>query len=159
MFVPPYHLIEPHIEALPSVDEGAERVVMPIELFHFLLRCALEGCEFDEAQYQRCNPDVADAVERGDVPSGREHFLGKGYLEGRVGAVPVHETWYLSHSPDVAAAKRAGLVASAEAHYRTIGVNEWRNPNPQSVVPAGAWRALLNRVSDDDSVISPGGAV
>ena len=105
---------------------------MPTELFRFLLRCALEGCDFDEAQYQRCNPDVADAVERRELASGREHFLGKGYFEDRVGAVPVHEAWYLSHSPDVAEAKRVGLVKSGEAHYRAIGAWEWREPMPSA---------------------------
>ena len=89
MFVPPYHLIEPLIRTVHSPNGGSDGVVMPTELFRFLLRCALEGCDFDEAQYQRCNPDVADAVERRELASGREHFLGKGYFEDRVGAVPV----------------------------------------------------------------------
>ena len=109
MFVPPYHMIEQHIKAVRSANGGADQIVVPRELFQFLLRCALEGCEFDEAQYQRCNPDVAEGVERRVFASGREHFLSKGYFEGRVGAVPVHEAWYLSHSPDVADAKRSGL--------------------------------------------------
>jgi hypothetical protein len=146
MFVPPYHMIEPHIEAVRSANGSADRVVMPAGLFRFLLRCALEGCEFDEAQYQRCNPDVADGVERGAVASGREHFLAKGYFEGRVGAVPVHEAWYLSHSPDVADAKRAGLEESGEAHYRRIGAVEWREPSPGSARAVRTWKEMLGRL-------------
>lgn len=146
MFVPPYHMIEPHIKAVRPVNGGTDQVVVPIELFRFLLRCALEGCEFDEAQYQRCNPDVADAVEKGDVSSGREHFLSRGYFESRVGAVPVHEAWYLSHSPDVADAKRTGLEESGEAHYRKIGVVEWRDPNPGCASAVRAWRKLISRI-------------
>jgi hypothetical protein len=146
MFIPRYEMIEPYIEVAASAKGGGKRVVMPAELFRFLLRCTLEGCEFDEAQYQRCNPDVAEGVERGVVASGREHFLGKGYFEGRVGAVPVHEAWYLSNSPDVAEAKRSGLEESGEAHYRNIGAVEWREPNPGAVSALRAWKELLSRL-------------
>jgi hypothetical protein len=148
MFVPPYYMIEQHIKAVRPANGGADQVVMPADLFRFLLRCALESCEFDEAQYQRCNPDVADAVERHVLASGREHFLSKGYFEGRVGAVPVHEAWYLSHSPDVADAKRAGLEESGEAHYRKIGACEWREPNPGCARAVRGWQVLLSRVGE-----------
>jgi hypothetical protein len=146
MFVPPYHMIEQHIRAVRPVNGGDDQVVMPTELFHFLLRCALEGCEFDEAQYQQCNPDVAEGVERRVHASGRAHFLSQGYFEGRVGAVPVHEAWYLSQSPDVADAKRAGLEVSGEAHYRRMGAVEWREPNPGSARAVRAWKELLDRL-------------
>jgi hypothetical protein len=144
MFIPRYDLIEPHIEVVGSANGGGDQVVVPAELFRFLLRCVLEACEFDEAQYQRCNPDVAEGVERGAVTSGRAHFVSKGYFEGRAGAVPVHEAWYLSHSPDVADAKRAGLVESAEVHYRVTGMFEWREPSPGAAGSVRAWRQLLN---------------
>ncbi len=143
MFVPPLHLIEKHTKSLRATHEDADQVVIHAELFHFLLRCALEHCEFDEAQYQRCNPDVADAVDRREFENGREHFLTKGYLEGRVGAVPVHEAWYLSHNPDVEVAKQAGLIESAEAHYRGIGAVEWREPNPEVASIVRAWKRLM----------------
>ena len=143
MFVPPYHMITQHIKALPVVGGSADQVIMKLELFRLMLRCALECCEFDEAQYQLSNPDVAEAVGRRKFSSGREHFLAKGYFEGRVGAVPVHEAWYLSHSPDVAEAKRAGLMQSAEAHYRMTGACEWREPNPGCALAVRAWKKLL----------------
>jgi len=146
MFIPRYELIEPYIEVVGSVNGGHEQMVVPAELFRFLLRCVLEACEFDEAQYQRCNPDVAEGVERRVHGSGREHFLNGGYFEGRVGAVPVHEAWYLAHSPDVADAKRAGLEESGEAHYRRIGAVEWREPNPGCVSALRAWKELLSRL-------------
>jgi hypothetical protein len=146
MFVPRYDMIEPHIKVVASVDGGGDQVLMPAELFRFLLRCALEACEFDEAQYQQCNPDVAEGVERRVHACGRAHFLNGGYFEGRVGAVPVHEAWYLAHSPDVADAKRAGLEESGEAHYRRAGAVEWREPNPACVNALRAWRELLSRL-------------
>ncbi len=125
MFVPPYHLIEPLIRTVHSPNGGSDGVVMPTELFRFLLRCALEGCDFDEAQYQRCNPDVADAVERRELASGREHFLGKGYFEDRVGAVPVHEAWYLFAQPRCRGGKAGGISGvrgSALPRDRRLGM-------------------------------------
>ena len=40
--------------------------------------------EFDERHYLDDNPDVADAVRRGAIPSGREHYERYGRLEGRL---------------------------------------------------------------------------
>jgi hypothetical protein len=137
-------MIEQQVTRLGAARGKADQVVVPAELFRFLIRCALERCEFDEAQYQRCNPDVADAVDMGEIASGREHFLDKGYFEDRVGAVPVDEGWYLSRNPDVAEAERAGLAESAEAHYRAIGASEWREPNPGCVGAVRAWKEVLS---------------
>jgi hypothetical protein len=39
--------------------------------------------EFDEDEYLRCNPDVAQAVERGQMPSGNFHYRTFGRREGR----------------------------------------------------------------------------
>jgi hypothetical protein len=156
MFVPLYHMIEQHIKAVRPKNGGVDQVVVPAELFRFLLRCALESCEFDEAQYQRCNRDVADGVERRVHGSGREHFLSKGYFEGRVGAVPVHEAWYLSQSPDVADAKRSGGEESGEAHYRRIGAVEWREPNPACASAVRAWKAILASLPELDHASSRG---
>ncbi len=41
---------------------------------------------FDESGYLRLNPDVAEAIKRGHVPSGYLHYVSYGYREGR--AVP-----------------------------------------------------------------------
>jgi hypothetical protein len=38
---------------------------------------------FDEARYLAANPDVAIAVQNGDLPSGRVHFEIYGLTEGR----------------------------------------------------------------------------
>ncbi len=47
-----------------------------------LLVPAQDG-NFDEAGYLAANPDVAAAVRRGDVPTGRMHFEAFGRAEGR----------------------------------------------------------------------------
>jgi len=39
--------------------------------------------DFDEERYLALNPDVAEAVQRGRIHSGREHFLRHGKAEGR----------------------------------------------------------------------------
>jgi hypothetical protein len=41
------------------------------------------GGGFDEREYLRCNPDVARAVERGQMQSGFMHYQGYGRREGR----------------------------------------------------------------------------
>jgi hypothetical protein len=97
-------------------------------------------------------PDVADGVERGEVASGREHFLSKGHFQGRAGAVPVQGAWYLSHSPNVAHAKRAAQRRSGEAHYRKIGVREWREPNPGSASAVMSWKGLMSRIGDIETL-------
>lgn len=47
------------------------------------LLVAATGENFDEAGYLAANPDVAAAVARGDMPSGRVHFDAFGLAEGR----------------------------------------------------------------------------
>lgn len=47
-----------------------------------LLVTATDG-NFDEAGYLAANPDVAAAVQRGEVPSGRVHFEAFGRVESR----------------------------------------------------------------------------
>ena len=41
--------------------------------------------EFDEAGYLRLNPDVAEAVERGQIASGWDHYVRYGFYENRAG--------------------------------------------------------------------------
>ncbi len=46
---------------------------------------------FDEAWYLAQYPDVAEAVRRGDIASGLEHFLASGRREGRFPSADYHE--------------------------------------------------------------------
>jgi glycosyltransferase involved in cell wall biosynthesis len=45
----------------------------------------IDPATWNEAEYLRCNPDVADAVKRGVFPSGLVHYVSYGRLENRVG--------------------------------------------------------------------------
>jgi len=146
-FVPAYGLILKHAGADPKAGNGADQVTVSRQLLEFLLRCVLDHMEFDEQQYQKCNPDVAAAVKQKKMHSGREHFIKTGYFEGRSGGVRVDEAWYLARNPDVAAARKAGKFDSAAAQYRLSGASEWRVPNPQSEDAIRMWKSVLGAVS------------
>lgn len=99
---------------------------------HFLIdlmASRLAQIRFDETWYLNKYPDVRDAVRRGSVASGREHYLLHGYFEGRMPtAIAVTEKWYLSAYPDVAEAIRRGVYKTAQAHFDLAGYREGRLP-------------------------------
>ena len=79
-----------------SRDEfnSSDKVEVPTHMFQFMLQLLLAGGSFNEEGYLRSNPDVAEAVKRGQIPSARLHYIGYGSLRGR-GAMPeVDEVWY-----------------------------------------------------------------
>jgi len=80
---------------------------------------------FNEAAYLAANPDVADAVRRGEVRSGFEHYRRFGFSENRPG-VGFNEADYLASNPDVAEAVRRGEISSGLEHYRLYGQAEGR---------------------------------
>jgi hypothetical protein len=139
-FVPPWDLISAHVV---DYENGGDDVVVSRKLLRFLIRGLLDQAEFDEQQYRKANPDVAEAIRHRDFANGRDHFLNVGYFEGRMGATPVQETWYLARNPDVAAAKQSGELESGELQYRLAGAKEWREPNPQSAKWVAAWKEVL----------------
>ena len=60
-----------------------------------MLQLLVAGGSFNEAGYLRENPDVAEAVEAGQIRTARLHYIGFGFFEGRSGATPdVDEAWY-----------------------------------------------------------------
>ncbi|MEM9506586.1 MAG: class I SAM-dependent methyltransferase [Cyanobacteria bacterium P01_E01_bin.35] len=80
---------------------------------------ALEN--FDETQYLRLNPDISDAVARGDFESGWDHYQRYGKAENRPGAVKQYasfdETQYLRLNPDISDAVARGDFESGWDHY------------------------------------------
>ncbi len=83
----------------------------------------------DEAWYLERNPDVAEAIERGEVAGAAEHYRQAGYFEHRMPyEITVDEAYYLSEYPDVAGAVADGHFASAEAHFAAMGYAEGRLP-------------------------------
>jgi hypothetical protein len=93
---------------------------------------------FNEAEYLRLNPDVAEAVKTGayGLKSGADHYLSQGSSENRtyrVGDLPTvalpqgfNEQAYLASNPDVAKAVASGQVASGAQHYAIQGGKEGR---------------------------------
>jgi hypothetical protein len=114
------------------------------ELFKFLLQIALASCSFDEKDYLAANPDVAEAVKKGEMTSGRKHFIGFGYFEGRTGGMPeFDENWYLDTYPDVAAAVESARVASGAEHFQLVGAIEGRSPTAREEASAAEWKRVL----------------
>ncbi|ALG73044.1 hypothetical protein VY88_14300 [Azospirillum thiophilum] len=84
---------------------------------------------FSEVSYLAANPDVAQAVARGDFASGLQHYQTHGFAEPRLGVVSLDERFYLAQNPDVAAAVARGELASGLQHYMAFGAKEGRDPN------------------------------
>lgn len=146
MFVPPFELLLAEIGLKPAGFSGQDRIAVPRPLLEFMLRLLLRHAAFNEANYLEKNPDVRAAIARGELRSGREHYVALGYFEGRIGGgPPVDETWYLRAYPDVAEAVRLGVVPSATAHYDTAGGQEWRVPDARLAPEVNAWRGALRR--------------
>jgi hypothetical protein len=83
----------------------------------------------DEEWYLARYTDVREAVRRGTVTSGQEHYVQCGYYEGRMpSAITVNEKWYLDTYADVADAIRRGVFKSGQAHFEQVGFREGRLP-------------------------------
>jgi hypothetical protein len=109
--------------------EGNTHFLVERNFLITLMAQKIAGMRFDEAWYLSKYPDVHDAVKRGTIASGREHYLRFGYYEGRMPvALVVNEKWYLDSYPDVAEAIRRGVYKSGQAHFDAAGFREGRLP-------------------------------
>jgi hypothetical protein len=144
MYVPPYESLLRSLRTEKEALETSDQLLIPVELLKLLLQLAVAHSDFDEDGYLRANPDVQEAVRRGDVESGQMHYIGYGYFEGRRGGtVKIDEARYVHDNPDVAAAIKSGRVKSAEDHFYTIGASEGRSPNPDQSANAAEWKRAL----------------
>ncbi|TSJ60916.1 hypothetical protein FO470_15260 [Starkeya sp. 3C] len=109
-----------------SIDEASS----PTPLHHYaelgLPRQISPSWIFDEAYYLHHNPDVAAAIERGELVCAFEHFSRSGTVEGRNGCPFFNERRYLELNPDIAEAVAAGALRSGESHYLQYGQKEGR---------------------------------
>jgi hypothetical protein len=111
------------------VQENDSHFRIERNLLVAILAGTLSKLKFDEAWYLSKYPDVKDAVKRGMVKSGREHYLLFGYFEHRMPtAILVNEKWYLENYKDVAEAIRSGIYKNAQAHFDIAGFREGRLP-------------------------------
>jgi len=145
MYVPPFDSLLRSIGTNKESLETATEVTIPVGLLKLLLQLAVAHSDFDEPEYLRANPDVRQAVHRGDVESGQMHYIGYGYFEGRRGgAIRIDERQYLRDNPDVAAAIRGGKISSGEDHFYMIGAGEGRSPSPDQSADAAEWKRALH---------------
>ena len=148
MYVPPYEAILRSAGTTREELQDASEVTISMGLFKFLMQLAVANGDFNEAGYLAANPDVAEAVERGEIESARLHYIGYGYFEGRQGATPeVDERWYLRANPDVGAAVKAGKLSSAREHFTLAGAHEWRSPSPRYEGDAAQWKKALEEAA------------
>jgi hypothetical protein len=101
-----------------------------------LLQMLLNGVNVDEKWYLTKYPDVAEAVQAGDMKSAREHYIRSGYFENRMpGPIRVDEGWYKAEYPDVSAAIKSGAFKNGQQHFERSGFKEGR-------LPAAGWSLL-----------------
>jgi len=111
------------------VPEGNTHFRVERNFLIALMAKKLATIKFDEAWYLSKYPDVKDAVKRGIIPSGREHYVAHGFYEHRMPtAIHVNEKWYLETYADVAEAIRAGIYKTAQGHFDLAGFREGRLP-------------------------------
>jgi hypothetical protein len=146
MFVPSIESLSNKLNFDRSTFDREGTVRVPAAMLKFLLQIALTATDFDEEAYLKENPDVAGAVERGDIENAYMHYIGYGYFEGRSGGGPeVDEDWYLVKYPDVANGIRNAQIKSAAQHFHRVGAAEGRSPNPEQQDSATQWKKALSR--------------
>jgi hypothetical protein len=146
MFVPSIESLSNKLNFTRSSLDADGTVRVPGAMLKFLLQIALTATEFNEGAYLKENPDVAEAVERGDIESAYLHYIGFGYFEGRPGGGPqVDEDWYLKKYPDVASGIRNAQINSASQHFHRVGAAEGRSPSADQLDSATQWKRALRR--------------
>lgn len=127
----PYLLPFQHaVEQAGLSTEIPDRFEITKDQFVAFLATILKGVPFDEKWYLASNPDIAQAVRRGDILSAKAHFVEHGYIEGRSPEYTiVDEEWYLTEYPDIAEGIELGEIGSAQEHFEKHGRDEGRLPH------------------------------
>lgn len=100
--------------------------------------------DFDEEWYFANNPDLAAAIPSDVFPTAYSHFVGIGYVEGRLPVKPVVDnSWYLATYPDVAAAIIKSTFDNASHHYLQNGYKEGRLPSAPEIDVSWYGKAYL----------------
>lgn len=110
-----------------------------------LLKMALSD-RFDEEWYLARYKDVAEAVRKGAIRTGFDHYSSAGVYEGRIPyPFAIDELDYLNRHRDVARSLKEGPYDSAAEHFYTVGFLEGRGfqialdePEPAATGETGA---------------------
>jgi hypothetical protein len=126
-YVPPFSVIRGSFSMITS--KGDVVATIKYEELINIIRNFLAAIDVDEEWYCRNYPDIAAAIQAGQISSAREHFVKDGYFEGRLPfAMSVDEDWYLKTYSDIGDAVQQGSVASASEHFASFGYEEGRFP-------------------------------
>jgi phytanoyl-CoA hydroxylase len=103
---------------------------------------------FDEDEYLRLYPDIADAIAAGQVLCGKDHYFAHGRAEGRQG-FKFDETWYAQSYPLAVQEVERGAAASLQEHFEKLGQfrgylphNAGARPDNPTAIPSrfgGTW--------------------
>lgn len=122
------------IRAQAQVD--GSRITLARDVLADAFAADLRGL-VDEDWYLDRYPDVADAVGRGMLGSGADHYLQAGIYEGRMPyRVRLDSADYLETHPDVESSIQEGAFRSALDHFVRAGFAEGRaftlaSPEPE----------------------------
>ena len=129
------------VKRLTKTENG--KVIIPEDVFKFLITSYLKTVPFDEAAYLRANPDVDAAIHRGELKSGHDHFIQVGFFEGRdTDGKEFDEKWYLKNNPDVAASVLRGEWTNGKMHWLNVGRAELRAPSKALEPVYDTWRGF-----------------
>jgi len=146
MYIPYYDAILHSIGTSRDELKNKKEIAIPVSLFKFLLKIALDNNEFNLSGYLAANRDIQDAVKCGQVPDPKVHYVNFGFFEGRRGATPaVDESWYRRAYPDIGQALRKGEIASGSEHFDAIGAEEFRAPSASYVADAAEWKTVAGK--------------
>ncbi len=79
---------------------------------------------FDEKHYCTFYPHVGEAVHKGQIGSGLQHFCDHGFPSAAIGAFEFDERYYSRNYPDAAAEVSSGEFFDLRHHYVELG--HWR---------------------------------
>ncbi len=122
----------------------ARLIEVPESRLRSVLGILLNLISVDEQWYIEKNPDVATAIQAGEIASAREHYVIAGFYENRWPfPIIVDELWYRTEYPDVQAAITRGGVESCQDHFNRYGFLEGR-------LPVEGWSLLAHQPAQTD---------
>lgn len=139
MYVPPYKLFA------EAINIKRDSVTISSQVFGMLLRAVFSE-HFNVSWYRATYPDVAEAVDRGDISSELTHFVEGGFKEGRMPcSFAVDEEWYKHTYRDIASAIETGTIACGHVHYNQSGYGEGRLPDAISASISALWIQAIDQ--------------
>jgi hypothetical protein len=123
-YSPPFLSVGDHAVSVWAIDDNGQGVLLGTATI------TSQNSMFDEGYYLREYPNVAAAVNAGELATGYDHFIQYGQYETGYNPSPYWDywanQWYLKENPDVAAWANAHGIKSAFMQYYQYGQYENR---------------------------------